>query len=115
MRLIIITVLLMVLAGVSLAGLQAQTTSLASSSVPALAEASPAPPAAAAPEAESAGLTAKALTVFRIGPFPVTNSMLVTWIVAIGIILFARYATRKMKEVPGRRAEFLGMDGGEPP
>lgn len=30
----------------------------------------------------------------------VTNSMLVTWIVALSIILFARYATRKMQEVP---------------
>ncbi len=99
-RLIKITVLLMVLAGLSLAGLNAQTTNPASSIVPALAQASPAHPAVAAPEAESVGLTAKALTVFHIGPFPVTNSMLVTWIVAVGIILFARHATRRMKEVP---------------
>lgn len=90
----------MVLAGLSLAGLNAQTTNPASSIVPALAQASPAHPAVAAPEAESVGLTAKALTVFHIGPFPVTNSMLVTWIVAVGIILFARHATRRMKEVP---------------
>jgi F-type H+-transporting ATPase subunit a len=100
MRLIIITVLLMVLAGLSLAGLDAPTTNPASPSVPALAQASPAHPAVAAPEAESVGLTARALTVFHIGPFPVTNSMLVTWIVALGIIFFARYATRRMQEVP---------------
>ena len=105
-RLIKITVLLMVLAGLSLAGLNAQTTNPASSIVPALAQASPAHPAVAAPEAESVGLPAKALTVFHIGPFPVTNSMLVTWIVAVGIIVFARHATRKMKEVPDGAQNF---------
>ncbi|HON07524.1 MAG TPA: F0F1 ATP synthase subunit A [Verrucomicrobiota bacterium] len=35
----------------------------------------------------------------KIGSF-VTNSMIVTWIVALSIILFARYATRNMKDVP---------------
>jgi F-type H+-transporting ATPase subunit a len=30
----------------------------------------------------------------------VTNSMLVTWIVAAGVILFARFATRKIQDVP---------------
>jgi len=35
----------------------------------------------------------------KIGPF-VTNSMIVTWIVALSIILFARHATRNMKDVP---------------
>ncbi len=35
-----------------------------------------------------------------IGPFSVTNSMIVTWIVAIGIIGFAQYATRSIKDVP---------------
>ena len=52
--------------------------------------------AAAAPE----GLSPGATDVFNIGAFPVTNSMLVTWIVALGVILFARLATRNMKEVP---------------
>ena len=42
----------------------------------------------------------------------VTNSMLVTWIVAVGVIVFARFATRKIQEVPSGRAEFLGMAGG---
>jgi F-type H+-transporting ATPase subunit a len=37
---------------------------------------------------------------FQIGPVMVTNSMLVTWIVAVGIIVFAQLATRDMKEVP---------------
>jgi F-type H+-transporting ATPase subunit a len=48
------------------------------------------------------GLPAKAveLTAFKIGPLSVTNSMIVTWIVALVIILFARRATKNMKEVP---------------
>lgn len=88
MRLIKITILLLVLTGLTPAPLPAQTD---------------APGAAAtAPRAEPAaeGLPPKATTVFNIGPFPVTNSMLVTWIVAAGVILFARRATRRMKEVP---------------
>ncbi len=36
----------------------------------------------------------------KIGPLAITNSMMVTWVVALGIIIFARYATRRMKEVP---------------
>ncbi len=36
----------------------------------------------------------------------VTNSMLVTWVVALGIIGFARLATRKMQEVPSGEQNF---------
>jgi F-type H+-transporting ATPase subunit a len=52
------------------------------------------------------GLPAKAVELWDIpnvpgiGHFPITNSMLVTWIVAIGVIVFAQIATRKMKAVP---------------
>lgn len=89
MRLIRITVLLLVLAGFPLMGLQAQPASAPSST------------AATAPVRESPeGLPAKALTVFHIGPFSVSNSMLVTWIVAVVIIVFAQYATRQIKDVP---------------
>lgn len=34
------------------------------------------------------------------GPFVITNSMVVTWVVALGLIIFAQAATRNMKEVP---------------
>jgi F-type H+-transporting ATPase subunit a len=88
MRLIRITVLLLVLAGLTPATLQAQTG------------APDAAAAAAKAEPAAEGLPPKAPTVFNIGPFPVTNSMLVTWIVAVGVILFARRATRRMKDVP---------------
>ena len=36
----------------------------------------------------------------------ITNSMLVTWIVAAGIIIFARFATRKIQEVPSGAQNF---------
>lgn len=36
----------------------------------------------------------------------VTNSMVVTWIVALGLILFAQMATRNMKDVPGGAQNF---------
>lgn len=36
----------------------------------------------------------------NIGPLTVTNSMIMTWIVALGIILFAQVAMRNVKQVP---------------
>ena len=44
-------------------------------------------------------------TLFNIGPLPVTNSMVCTWIVAALIVLIVRLTTWKMKEVPAQRAE----------
>ena len=46
-------------------------------------------------------VTQIAPTLFHIGPLPVTNSMVCTWIVAALIILIVRLTTWKMKEVPG--------------
>lgn len=45
-------------------------------------------------------LSLKATPLFTIGKFTVTNSMIVTWVVAAGIIIFAQLATRKIKPVP---------------
>ena len=56
--------------------------------------------AATAAEAEHEGLPPAAPVVFHVGKLPVTNSMLVTWVVALGIIIFAQLATRNMKAVP---------------
>jgi len=39
--------------------------------------------------------------------FPITNSMLVSWMVAVGLIVFAQLATRKMKQVPTGAQNFL--------
>lgn len=46
------------------------------------------------------GLSQHAVEIARPFGFPITNSMLVTWIVALALILFAHAATRKMKQVP---------------
>ena len=51
------------------------------------------------------GLTPNA-PLIDLGIFKVTNSMIVTWIVAIGIIGFAQYATRKIKDVPDGAQNF---------
>lgn len=40
------------------------------------------------------------LPAFNIGPLKVTNSMIFMWIIAAGIVIFARIATARMKEVP---------------
>jgi F-type H+-transporting ATPase subunit a len=62
-------------------------------------------PAAAEKAEEHEGLTRHA-PLIDLGPFKVTNSMIVTWIVAIGIIAFAQYATRQIKEVPDGAQNF---------
>jgi hypothetical protein len=51
-------------------------------------------------EQEEHGLPHEAVEVGRISGFPITNSMIVSWIVALGLILFAQFATRNMKRVP---------------
>lgn len=38
--------------------------------------------------------------LFQIGPFPVTNSILTTWVVTLILIAFARIATKKIEAVP---------------
>jgi F-type H+-transporting ATPase subunit a len=56
--------------------------------------------ALAQPAAEH-GLPQSAVEIARPFGFPISNSMVVTWIVALGLIVFARRATRTMSEVPG--------------
>jgi F-type H+-transporting ATPase subunit a len=51
-------------------------------------------------EEHEEGVSLKPIEIWHIGKFPITNSMLVTWIVAVVIIVFARIATRNIKEVP---------------
>jgi F-type H+-transporting ATPase subunit a len=74
---------------------------------PLLAQTGAEPASVAAPaEKPETGLPPAAPTIFHIGPFPVTNSMLVTWIVAIAVIIFAQYSTRKMRDVPDGAQNF---------
>jgi F-type H+-transporting ATPase subunit a len=49
---------------------------------------------------ETHGLPEKAVEIARPLGFPITNSMLVSWIVAVGIVVFAQMATKKMNQVP---------------
>ena len=58
-------------------------------------------------EGEHHGLTEKALVVFSIGPLQVTNSMVVTILVASLIIFAARKATAKMNDVPSGSQNFF--------
>ncbi len=46
------------------------------------------------------GLPLNAVEIGHLGPLPITNSMVVTWIVALGLIIFAQMATRNIKAVP---------------
>ena len=47
------------------------------------------------------GLSQKAVEIARPFGFPITNSMVVSWIVAVGLIVFAQRSTRRMSQVPG--------------
>jgi len=66
--------------------------------------------------AEESGLPRNAVEIARPFGFPITNSMVVTWIVALGLIVFAQLATRKMKQVPDGSQNLIewlvsGLDG----
>lgn len=51
-------------------------------------------------ESSSHGLSPNAVEIAHPFGFPITNSMIVSWAVALGLILFAQAATRKMLPVP---------------
>ncbi len=57
-------------------------------------------------EAESHTLPQAAPVLFQVGPLPVTNSMILTWGVAAAMIIFARYATRRVRSVPDGAQNF---------
>jgi len=68
--------------------------------LPMLAQVAQAAQAAADGHAEHHGLPAAAPRVLEIGPFAVTNSMVLTWVVAIVLILGAQLATRNLRAIP---------------
>ena len=59
------------------------------------------------PEQAEHGLSQKAEEIAHFANFSVTNSIVVTWIVALGLIVFARIATRNMKPVPAGLQNFF--------
>jgi F-type H+-transporting ATPase subunit a len=58
------------------------------------------------PEHEE-GLPRNAVEIARPFGFPITNSMVVSWVVALGLIFFANFATRNMQQVPDGAQNFL--------
>ena len=73
-------------------------------------------PASAPPMAEHAAakvLPPAAIPIFRLGPFLITNSMLVTWVVALLLILVAQTAMKNAQLVPrGLQNFFEWLVGG---
>ena len=59
------------------------------------------------PAEHEEGLPRNALEIARPFGFPITNSMVVSWVAALGLIIFARFATRDMKHVPDGAQNFL--------
>src|SRR5215212_11016943 len=97
MRVIGIILILLAIAGVPLAGVSAET---------------PAEHVTAAAHGEAAahaehGLTSGAVELWKPFGFPITNSMIVTWAVALGLIIFAQIATRNMTMVPEGAQNFI--------
>jgi F-type H+-transporting ATPase subunit a len=62
---------------------------------------------AAIPGQEEHGLSQKALEITRVFGFPISNSMVVTWIVGLSLIGFAQAATQRMRQVPNGAQNFL--------
>ena len=56
---------------------------------------------------ETHELSQKAVEIARVFGFPITNSMLVSWIAALFLIIFAQLATRKMEQIPTGAQNFL--------
>jgi F-type H+-transporting ATPase subunit a len=52
-------------------------------------------------------LSQKAVEIGQLFGLRITNSMVVTWIVAIGLVVFAQAVTRNMKQVPTGAQNFL--------
>jgi F-type H+-transporting ATPase subunit a len=61
---------------------------------------------AGAAEHAHEGLPLNAVEIGHLGPLPITNSMVVTWLVALGLIIFAQVATRNIKAVPDGAQNF---------
>jgi F-type H+-transporting ATPase subunit a len=92
----------------SAAGTATGAASLRSASVVA---SQSAPERRASPSADAGhekhGLAQEAVEITHLFGLPITNSMIVSWIVALGLIVFAQVATSNMKQVPEGAQNFL--------
>lgn len=57
-------------------------------------------------DAEHHGLPLYAVPVIDVGGFKITNSMIVTWVVALLLIIFAQMATRNIQRIPSGAQNF---------
>ena len=64
------------------------------------------PQPAAHAEQKEHGLPQNAVEIGRVFGFPITNSMVVTWIAAAGLIVLSRAATRRMQAIPSGAQNF---------
>jgi F-type H+-transporting ATPase subunit a len=74
---------------------------------PAFAQPATADRPAASSGSKEHGLPREAGEITRVFGLPVTNSMVVTWITAVAVIVGARVATRHMREVPAGAQNFV--------
>lgn len=58
-------------------------------------------------EEQEHGLSQSAVEVTRVFGFPITNSMIVSWAVALVVIVFAQLATRNLKSIPSGTQNFV--------
>jgi F-type H+-transporting ATPase subunit a len=59
--------------------------------------------------AESKGVETSARALFNLGPLPVTNSMVTTWVVALVLIIAIRLAIKRPKLIPTRAQAVVEM------
>jgi F-type H+-transporting ATPase subunit a len=52
--------------------------------------------------ASEGGVAAKALTLFHVGPVPITNSMATSWLVSLILLLLIRMAVKTPRLIPSR-------------
>jgi F-type H+-transporting ATPase subunit a len=69
-------------------------------------EAEHAQAASAEPGGKPEGISARPEDLWRLGALTITNSMVVTWTVAVGLIAFAQRATRRLRAVPAGLQNF---------
>jgi F-type H+-transporting ATPase subunit a len=58
-------------------------------------------------EGEERGLSLKPIEIARVYRFPITNSMIISWIVGLGLIIFVQVTTFRMKPIPDGAQNFL--------
>jgi F-type H+-transporting ATPase subunit a len=58
-------------------------------------------------QGQEQGISPKPVEVARVFGFPITNSLIVSWIVGLGLIIFVQVTTFRMKPVPDGAQNFL--------